>query len=364
MEESKRAELEELLLKLQGFRGRHTELVTVYVPAGSNLLLTIKQLEQEKSTASNIKSKSTRNNVMDALDKIARHLRLFKQNPANGLAVFCGNISENEGQSDIQLWAVEPPQPVNIKMYRCDQVFLTEPLEDLLEAKEVYGLIVIDRQDATFGVLEGKNIRHLRNLTSGAPGKHGAGGQSQGRYERAIEEIIKDYYKRVAESAKELFFDMPRLKGLLLGGPGLTKDTFVEQSQLVTGLRNKIIATKSISYSGEAGLKELVNECMDILVKEEIMKEKDLLQKFFTLLASQPKKVTYGYDKVKKALTLGAVEKLIISRSIEKEKLVELKKMAIAISATTEVVSIDTEEGLEFKNIGGIGAILRFDISE
>ena len=177
MEEAERLKLEHFLHELEGYRGRHTELITVYVPAGYNLNLIAKQIESEKSTAVNIKSKSTRKNVLDGLEKISRHLRLFKQTPKNGLAVFCGNISKVEGQPKIELWSIEPPLPIKVKVYRCDQTFLLEPLSGLLEVKEVYGLVVMDRREATLGVLEGKSIRKLKHLTSGVPGKIKAGGQ-------------------------------------------------------------------------------------------------------------------------------------------------------------------------------------------
>ena len=50
-------------------------------------------------------------------------------------------------------------------MYRCDQTFVLEPLKEILQIEEVYGLLVIDRKDATIGLLEGKQIKVLRKLT-------------------------------------------------------------------------------------------------------------------------------------------------------------------------------------------------------
>ena len=63
-----KAELELLLEELEKFKGRHTELITVYISAGYEVVSVQKQLEAEKSTAKNIKSTSTRKNVVDALD--------------------------------------------------------------------------------------------------------------------------------------------------------------------------------------------------------------------------------------------------------------------------------------------------------
>ena len=45
---------------------------------------------------------------MDALEMISRELKFYKQTAPNGFAIFCGNVSENEGQPDLKLWIIEP----------------------------------------------------------------------------------------------------------------------------------------------------------------------------------------------------------------------------------------------------------------
>jgi peptide subunit release factor 1 (eRF1) len=173
-----REELSDLIEELEKIRGRHTELVTVLVPAGSNLNVVIDQLESEKSTARNIKSKTTQKNVIEAIERIVRQLRMLGQvTPKNGIAVYSGNVSSVEGQEDMRIWAFEPPEELNMRLYRCDQVFIVEPLKELVEIKDVYGLFVIERKEATIGVLEGKRIKILQHLESFIPGKIRAGGQ-------------------------------------------------------------------------------------------------------------------------------------------------------------------------------------------
>ena len=184
MDEDEKTKLKKIVKELESHRGRHTELITVYVPKDYNLNMVAKQLEMEKSTAQNIKSSATRNNVMDALERLTRHLKLYKQTPKNGLALFCGNISESEGQQYIEIWAIEPPKELKTKLYRCDQEFVLEPLKNMLEVSKVFGLIVIEKKEATIGLLEGKEIRVLQKKTSGVPGKFKTGGQSQTRFER------------------------------------------------------------------------------------------------------------------------------------------------------------------------------------
>lgn len=162
---------------LESHKGRHTEFISVYIPADFDANSVQKQLEAEKSTAKNIKSTTTRNNVTDALDKIIRHLKGLKRTPENGIALFAGNISKVEGQVDLQLWVVEPLQPLKIRLYRCDKDFVLEPLKAMLEISEVFGLLVMDRKEATIGLLEGKRIEVLQKMTSGIPSKIRAGGQ-------------------------------------------------------------------------------------------------------------------------------------------------------------------------------------------
>jgi len=173
-------ELEELLEKLEEFKGRQTELISVYIPAGYDVNSVQRQLEAEKGTAKNIKSTATRKNVSEALDKMVRYLKTLKKTPVNGLAIFCGNISNIEGQTDLQLWDIEPPMPLKSRLYRCDKDFVLEPLKEMLKVKEVFGLLVMDRKEATMGLLEGKRIEILHKMTSGIPSKVRAGGQCLG----------------------------------------------------------------------------------------------------------------------------------------------------------------------------------------
>ena len=170
-------ELEELIEELSKYKGRATELITVYIPAGQNIHTVSGQLEAEKGTAKNIKSTSTRKNVTDALEKLTRHLKDFKKTPENGLAIFSGNVSKVEGQTDLQLWDLEPPMPLKVRMYRCDKEFVLEPLKEMMEIQEVFGLVVMDRKEATIGILEGKHVEMLQHMTSGIPSKVRAGGQ-------------------------------------------------------------------------------------------------------------------------------------------------------------------------------------------
>ena len=177
LDSKQRDNLEEFLEEFKAYRARHTELITVLVPAGFDINLITKQIESEKSTATNIKSTATRKNVQDALESLIRITKGMKQTPKNGIALFAGNVSQTEGQDNFITEAFEPPEELGVRLYRCDQTFVLDPLEEMLEVKEVYGLVALDRKEATIGLLIGKKIKILNKFDSFVPGKTTKGGQ-------------------------------------------------------------------------------------------------------------------------------------------------------------------------------------------
>ena len=81
------------------------------------------------------------------------------------------------------------------------------------------------------------------------------------------------------------------------------------------------------------------------------------------MLAKQPEKTAYGLAEVKKALEKRAVDTLIISESIDTKTAEELEKLGEESGAKVEFISIETNEGMQLKNLGGVGAILRYQIN-
>ena len=360
--EKQKHELKKFIKQLESHRGRHTELVTVYIPADYDMNKIINHLSQEQGTATNIKSASTRKNVISSLERMIQHLRLFKKTPPNGLAVFSGNISPKEGQEDFKVFSLEPPVPLNTRIYRCDKEFQLDLLREMLEAKEVYGLVVIDRRDANIALLKGKAIVPLLKTHSHVPGKTKAGGQSSQRFARIREGALKDHYKKIAEYMKEQFLGMKSLKGIIVGGPGPTKYDFIDTGYITTEVKNKIIGIKDLGYTEEFGLQELVDKSQDILANEEIADEKKVMGEFFDLLAKKPNMASYGEKEVMQNLKNGVVDKLLLSEELEDEKIEEFEKEAKAFSSIVKIISTETREGVQLKEIGKVAAILRYEV--
>ncbi len=358
-----RYKLGKFVKNLEQHRGRHTELVTVYIPQGYDINKINTHLAQEQGTATNIKSKNTRDNVIAALEKIIQHLKLFKQTPGNGLGVFAGNISEKEGQQDYQVWSIEPPVPIQIRLYRCDKEFVLDPLRDMLETKEIYGLVVMDRREANIALLKGKTIIELSKSKSNVPGKTRAGGQSAPRFERLREGAAKDFYKKIGRMMKDEFLENKNLKGIIVGGPGPTKHDFVEGNYITDQVKKKIIAVKDLGYTGSFGLQELLDKSQDVLADEEVADEKKSMQRFFDLLSKEPNKVSYGMKEVEQNLKMGVVEVLLLSEDLEEEEITKMEDIAKQFDSEIKMISTETREGVQLRELGKVAAVLRYEVA-
>ena len=352
--------IKKFIKTLEQVKGRHTELVTVYIPAGYDLNKIISHLNQEQGTATNIKSTGTKKNVIGSLEKMIQHLKLFKKTPDNGLAVFAGNMAEREGQQDIQVYSIEPPLPLNVRIYRCDKEFVLEHLIEMCDDKDIYGLVVMDRRDGNVALLKGKTIVPLTSASSNVPGKTRAGGQSAQRFERLREGAAKDFYYKIGELMKEQFLEKENLKGIIVGGPGPTKYDFVEGNYITNEVKKKIIAIKDLSYTGEFGVQELVDKSEDVLANEEIMKEKQIMSKFMNLLSKQPDFIEYGKEAVMELIKQGAVEILLLSEECDDKDIEIFEEEANKLGTNVEIISTETREGVQLKEIGKIAAILRY----
>ncbi len=397
-------EVKRTLEELSQKRGRGTELVSVYIPPDRQISDVVKHMREELSQSANIKSKQTKKNVQSAIEVIMQRMKLFSKPPEKGLVLFVGMIPKGgPGTEKMETYVFEPPEPVQTYVYHCNSEFFLEPLQEILEEKDIYGLAVIDRKEATIAILRGKRIDIVKHLTSGVPGKHKAGGQSQRRFDRLIDLAAHEFKKRIGDHMNDAFLAIPDLKGVIVGGPGHTKEEFVEGDYLHHEIKQQIITTVDTSYTGEFGIREVMDKSMDVLTEIDVMREKKLVQKFLHELVDEHGLASYGEADVRHNLSIGAVEILLLSENLKKKRLIyhcpscqaktdktinkeadaediicpscgekmkhdegrdlidDFVDMAEEVGSEVEIISTETEEGMQLlKAFGGIAAILRY----
>lgn len=396
------------LKELSEKKGRGTELVSVYIPHDKQISDVGKQMRDELGQSANIKSKQTRKNVQSAIEVIMQRIRLFKAAPENGLVLFVGMIPRGgPGTEKMETYVFEPPESITTYWYQCNNEFFLEPLEYMIEERETYGLAVIDRKEATIATLRGKKVNILNHLTSGVPGKHKAGGQSQRRFDRVIDLAAHEFKKRIGEHMNEDFLALEELEGVIIGGPGFTKEEFVKGDYLNYEIKDKIIATVDTSYTGEFGIREVIDKSADILNDLDVMQEKKVVQKFLHELVKDKGLASYGEREVRTNLIMGAVDTLLLSEDLtamrkvfkcpscgneeeitvksqsEADKLEkpcsncgeilkeessqtlieDFVEKAEEMNSEVELISTETEEGMQLlRAFGGVAAILRYHV--
>jgi len=158
---------------------------------------------------------------------------------------------------------------------------------------------------------------------------------------------------------------------IILAGPGFTPENFYEFIKQ----RNTVLADKTrrvhVSTGGRVGLKEVLSKKLpeQIAKDQRVAYETRLLEEVFKRLGQDTGTVTYGLESVRRALSLGAIETLLISDDqlriddISKRMSIDdLVEENSKLRGTTVIMSVNHESGEQLSKLGGIAALLRFPL--
>jgi len=405
--------IRKILEELSQKSGRGTELISLYVPKGKQLHEVITTLREEQGTADNIKSDVTRTHVVDSLSRVLQRLKLYKKTPDRGIVIFCGALPPEGGgplgSEVVKVYEIDPPKELTTFLYRCDDHFHVDILKNMLKDDNLVGFLAIDAKDAGWGLLQGDKIEVLGETGSGVAGKHRQGGQSAKRFQKLREMELTYFFNRVAKTTKEYFIDIYPIKGLIISGPGPTKEEFVNNNYLEYRLQDMIISTIDSSYAGSEGIREAFSKSLDILSDYRMVEEKKIVEDLFKKINTHSGLGAYGLKEVIQLLQKNIVDTLIITDDTNLHR-IEIKckrcqniqeviverpqvipkntellnapcpncKSADAVSSELdivdylalisaktgskiEVISGKAEHGVMLSSLGKIGAILRYN---
>lgn len=389
-------------------RSNGTSMISLILPPKSQISFAAKMLADEYGTASNIKSRVNRLSVLDAITSTQQRLKLFNKVPPNGLVLYCGTVLTDENKERKVTIDFEPFKPINTSLYLCDNKFHTEALQDLLDADDKFGFIIMDGNGSLYGTVSGNTREVLHKFSVDLPKKHGRGGQSALRFARLRLEKRQNYVTKVAEMAKTLFItnDKCNVSGLILAGSAEFKNVLAQSEVFDPRLAAQVINIVDVSYGGENGFSQAIELCAEMLSNVRFIKEKKLISKYFEEISQDTGKYCFGIDDTLKGLEMGAVETLIVWENlptmryfmkvkdegtevikilqpeqeadqsnflhtdgqeleiIEKTTMVEwIAESYKNFGATLEFVTDRSQEGSQFvKGFGGIGGLLRYKV--
>jgi peptide chain release factor subunit 1 len=401
--------LKKLIQDLDQMRGLGTSMITLIINYKDQISQFSKMLVDEVGKATNIKSRVTRQNVIDALTSTMEKLRLYNKTPSNGLVIFCGLVQMPTGGEKMIKIDLEPFKPINTSLYRCDNIFHTDELKSLLVDNDKFGFLIMDGNGSLFGLLQGNTKIILNQFKVNLPKKHSKGGQSANRFSRLVTESRHNYIRKVGEGLTKAFItnDVPNVKGLILAGSAEFKNKLQKSDLFDPRLAPIVMKVVDISYGGELGFNQAIELSQDTLKNVKFIHEKKILEKFYEEIAKDSGKYVFGIKDTMEAIENGVVDILIIWENIDFIRLtlkdnknqirvetVSSRKVIgqkykpddsdveyeivenISLSewlldnykkyvSQLEIVTDKTSEGNQFvKGFGGIGGILRYKLEQ
>ena len=407
----KQHKLRRLIAWLSDKEGRGMEFISLYIPRQTSIDDIVANLKEESDSVA-IKFENVRDvrdRLQEALKNVIQHLKLHKEIPENGLAIFAGTFVANDSESEVlHVEELVPPEPITCYLYEVDDHFRLEPLREMLRNQRVVGLIAMDSKEASFGILNGERLELLENITSGIPGKTVKGGQSQRRYERERDMEVTYFFHRVAEHAAKAFLENHKVTVLIVGGPGQTKQDFLKGDYLNYELKNALLSTVDTQSAGKEGVKEVLSKSSETLKNMCAPEEKMIVQRLLADMGKQDGLATWGLDSVLNALKNGEAEVALVTDNTDmieiavmckrcelpRSKIVNKKTKAQTVQemisspcekcsaeeyevdekdiidvledaasqtdARVEVISTESEEKAKLTALGGFAALLRY----
>jgi peptide chain release factor subunit 1 len=403
----KQHKLRKLIAWLSDKEGRGREFISLYVPREKSVDEIVAMLKEESDSAV-MKSESVRDRFQEALKNVIQRLKLQKEIPENGLAMFAGAFANDSEGEVLNVEELVPPEPITAYVYEVDDHFRLEPLREMLRDQKVVGLVAMDSKEAGFGVLDGERLEIVEDITSGIPGKSGKGGWSQRRYERERDMELTEYFHRVAEHATKAFLGNNKVTVLVVGGPGPTKEDFLKGDYLHYELKNVLLDVVDTQCAGREGVREVLDKSSGALKNMCAPEQKRAVQRLLADMGKQDGLAVSGLDSVLNALKNGEVEVALVTDStdmievvvmckrcelsrakiVAKEKKVQtvqemisspcercngveyeveekdiidvLEDEASQTDARVEVISPESEEKAKLTALGGFAALLRY----
>ncbi len=186
-------------------------------------------------------------------------------------------------------------------------------------------------------------------------------------------EVRKGYSKDVGDGRKEFFAEVAaklesmEFKYLVIAGPGFAKKDFYEflrerNPEMVAIL----VDTSSIGMRGFVEV--LKRRVIDKIAGEiRLAEEAEYIDRLLEGIV-KGKRVAYGLEEVKKAYSYGAIDVLLIAdeyllQQREKWDIDQFMRDVELAGGKIVILSTEFEPGKRLLSLGGIAALLRFDIS-
>ncbi len=198
---------------------------------------------------------------------------------------------------------------------------------------------VLDREQADFATIKESGIDEKSSIVN----------RDKENMENYYEEIIK-YLENEKGYEK-----------IVIAGPGFERENLYKYIKEKKSPLAKVIILEKSSATGINGINEVMKTSSSHMLKEtRISKENELVEELLKRIKTDGM-VVYGPEETKRAVTSGAVEKLMISdkKVYDFENLMDqVEKQA----GEVVIIGSDHENGEQFLHLGGVAAFTRYKL--
>lgn len=231
---------------------------------------------------------------------------------------------------------------------------LLERVQDAVDATEEpkITIVAMDDSEASVAVLHQFGPREIATKARQGGGKQYDGDRDPTAFYAEIRQVLET--------------TAPEGCPVIVVGPGFARENFVDHLEEHPVDRVGSVVTEAASHPGMRGVHEAMNRgiVQQVAESSRISQETQAVDQLLKRIGTDGL-ATYGPDQVDHALNLGAVETLLVTDELAKDPDVdELMEKALQTGAEVNVIGTGHDAGQTLGSLGGLGALLRYEIGE
>ncbi|HHD16553.1 MAG TPA: mRNA surveillance protein pelota [Euryarchaeota archaeon] len=211
--------------------------------------------------------------------------------------------------------------------------------------------LVVDDESAQLFKLREYGLEPLGTIRAEPGGKMYPSAEKWEHFMKELSETLLHFYKK----------GIP----VIITGPGFFKEKVGRALREEGHAQSDDILILSSSSGGISGLKEALisgGGSNDLISRMRFARESSMVDKLMMCIG-KGKGGTYGLKEVRRALEMGAVDTLLITESVfRKDVGKELLRISERMGSTHHIISLSHEGGKMLDKLGGVGALLRYDL--
>ena len=244
--------------------------------------------------------------------------------------------------------------PITIKKERWPKWAIKRLNQAIEASKKLSAIIVVLEDDtATLGLMRQFGIEYYGPIKGNVSGKRIVDINRQ--------KNIVQFYEKVVESIEK--FDS--IQNIIIAGPGFVKNDFYDYLKDKHSDLAEISIIEPTGSGGRNGISEVLKKgTVEKLTSENrVALEMGAVDNLLTEIAKNSSKVVYGLRETKNAINLGAVSQLLIlDTKVASENMGDAMDMVENMKGDVMVISSEHEGGKQLESLGGMAAILRYEI--